>query len=92
MLFESGQMFGRALALVRRQIILRIDRIPAANHRVALNFRNDRRRGNRDGKRIAVNDAGLRTVNIKVHSVDQQIVRRGRKLGDCVFMANNEAQ
>src|SRR5260370_22809299 len=81
-LFERGQMFRRAITFVRRQIVLWVNRIPAADHLVAGDLGDDRGRGNRNGKGVTVDDVGLRAVPVDANRVNQEMIGSRHKLLD----------
>src|SRR5947209_19977067 len=79
---QGGQMFGGTIAFIGGQIILWIDRVPLADHGVASNFSNDRGGGDGAGKRVAVDDLGLRAVPVNANRIEQQVIGYGIELGD----------
>src|SRR5208283_3402768 len=76
------QMVRRAVALVGGQSVLWEDRVPGADHRVSLDLRDDGRRSDRGGERVAMDDRRLGAIEADAHGVDQQVVGTKRQLAD----------
>ena len=53
---------------------------PTGDHMIALNFRDDRCRGDGGGQRVSVNDRKLRKITVDADGVGQEIVRCRREL------------
>src|SRR5580704_12255002 len=79
------QVFGRAVALVGRQPVLRKDRVPRADHCVALDLGDDGSCGDRGRQGVAMNDGSLPAIVVDAERVDQQMVRTETQQGNCIL-------
>src|SRR5271165_663407 len=84
-LAQHLEMMRRAVALVGGQSVLWEDRVPGADHRVTLNLRDDGRRSDRGGERVAMDDRRLGAIEADAHGVDKQVVGTKRELTDGLF-------
>src|SRR5216684_5800961 len=80
MLAQSLQVVGRGVALVPREAVLRIDRIPLFHACVPVRFRQDRSGGDRNAPAVAFDQRSLLAQDIELEGVDPQVVRDDGKL------------
>src|SRR5579883_1675353 len=78
-------MCGRAISLVRSQLIGGKYGVPCRDHAVALDFGNDRSGRNRGGKRIAVDDGLLlASERGQLQGIDEEAIRHRTKCLHCL--------
>ncbi len=81
-LFESGEMHRRAVALVRGETVFGKLFVQFAHALVAVDLGDDGSGGDGDGQRVAVDDGGLRAGVVEAERVDEQVIWRGREPED----------
>ena len=80
-------MFRRGVTLMLRQAVLRINRIPFDHQAIALDLCDDRRRRDRNRKRVAVNQRFLLDQHIQLHRIQKQVIRRNCQLARASVIA-----
>ena len=80
MLAESLKMVARGVTLVAREAILRIDGVPFFHAGVAVGLGEDGGCGDGDAASIAFDEGFLLDEDIKLHGVDEKIVRYDTEL------------
>ena len=75
-------MIRRAVSLVLREPVHRIELVELLHPPVAIHFCQDRGRRDRDGSRVAVNQRLLLDGQIELDGIEQQIIRQGTQLRD----------
>jgi hypothetical protein len=80
MLAQGFEVIGRGVALVPREAVLRVDRVPLFHTCVAMGLRKNRSRGDGDAARVPFDERLLLDENVELHGVDEQIIRLDGKL------------
>ncbi len=79
-LAQRFQMIGGGVALVAGKAVLRVYRIPFLHARVPVRLGEDGGRSNGDAAAVALDERLLFDEHVELHGVDQQVIRRDRKL------------
>ena len=80
MLSESFEVIGRGITLMPSKAVLRINRVPFFHTGVAMGFGKDGCGSNGNAARIALDERFLFDENIKLHRVNQKIIRLNGEL------------
>ena len=82
MLEDGSAVLRGAVAFVAGEAVLRELGVELAHEAVAIDLGDDGGGGDGDGKRVAVDDTGLRAGVVNAHGVDEEMVGRGREARD----------
>ncbi len=74
MLAQGFKMVGRAVALVSRQTVLRINGVPLFHASVSMCFRKDRSCRDGDAAGVSFNKGFLLDQDFELHGVNEQVV------------------
>lgn len=77
---QCFEMIGRSIAFVAREAVLWVDGVPLFHAGVAMRFRKDRGRRNGNAASVTLNKGLLLDQDIQLHSVNEQVIGRGREL------------
>jgi hypothetical protein len=77
---QGFEVIGRGVPFVASKTVLRVDGVPFFHARIAMSLRKNRRGGDGNAARVALDERFLLDENIELHRVNEQVVRRDGEL------------
>jgi hypothetical protein len=77
---QGLEVVGRGVPFVASKTVLRVDGVPFFHARIAMGLRQNRRGGDGNAARVALDERFLLDENIELHRVNEQIIRRNGEL------------